>query len=218
MQPVSSAGVTPMMKRAAVPVALGVIVACIWYLQRPHPTTAAPDLPPPKLTREAAPSTTGSAAAAASTGIAKVEKLASPEARKALAERIATAQSARGAVRAPPHPTLPDPGTAPAQMLTKVEIRSAMKEVIPYLTECYEAAIPTLSDRHVELTAKLKLTGDPDIGTVIDADALVDKDGKPLPAAFDDCLRSTFMMLALPPLAEGNVIDVHYPFVFSSEP
>lgn len=204
------------MKRAAVPVALGVIVACIWYLQRPHPTTAAPDLPPPKLTREAAPSTTGSAATATS-GIAKVEKLASPEARKALAERIATAQSARGAVRAAPRPTLPDPGTAPAATLTKVEIKTAMKEAIPYLTECYEAAIPTLTDTHVELTAKLELTGDPDIGTVVDAEALTDKDGKPLPAAFDECLRSTFMLLALPPLAEGSVIDVHYPFVFSSE-
>ncbi len=218
MQPVSSAGVTPMMKRAAVPVALGVIVACIWYLQRPHSRTAAVDLPPPKLTREGAPpAVAASTTATAPTGIAKVEKLASPEARKALADRIATAQSARGAVRAAPRPTLPDPGTAPAQTLTKVEIRGAMKAVIPYLTECYEAALPTLADPHVKLTAKLQLAGDPDVGTLIDAGALTDDKGKPLPAAFDDCLRSTFMMLALPPLAEGNEIDVHYPFEFSSE-
>lgn len=217
MQPVSSAGVTSMMKRAAVPIALGVIVACIWYLQRPHPTTAAPDVPPPKLTREAAPPAAGSSAAAATTGVAKVEKLDSPEQRKALADRIAAAQAARGAVRAAPRPTLPDPGTAPVETLSKVEIRSAMKEVIPYLTECYEKAIPTLPDRHIKLTAKLKLTGDPDVGTLIDAGALSDDAGKPLPAAFDDCLRSTFMLMALPPLAEGNEIDVHYPFEFSSE-
>lgn len=207
-----------MMKRASVPIALGVIVVCIWYLQRPHPTTAAPDVPPPKLTREAAPPATGSGAATtAPAGIAKVEKLDSPEQRKALADRIAAAQAARGAVRAAPRPTLPDPGTAPVETLSKVEIRSAMKEVIPYLRDCYVQALPTLSDSHVKLTAKLKLTGDPDVGTLIDAGALSDDAGKPLPAAFDDCLRSTFMLMALPPLAEGNEIDVHYPFVFSSE-
>jgi hypothetical protein len=52
---------------------------------------------------------------------------------------------------------------------------------------------------------------------VIDADQVFHKDGSPLPTTFDDCLRTTFMSLALPPLAEGSKIEVHYPFRFSTQ-
>ena len=38
----------------------------------------------------------------------------------------------------------------------------------------------------------------------------------PLPAGFDDCLRSTLQTLELPPLAEGNEVKVTYPFMFSA--
>jgi hypothetical protein len=206
------------MKRAGIAAALATIVACIWYLQRPQSSPAAPGLPPPRLAaREGSTAAATTPANAAHAGIGKVARLASLEERQSIAKRIADAQAARGAVRAAPRPTLPSPEPAPAVTLSKVEIREAMREVIPHLRECYEKVLPTLADSHVKLTAKLRLTGDPDVGTLIDADALADANGKPLPATFDDCLRSTFMMMALPPLAEGNTLEVHYPFVFKSE-
>jgi hypothetical protein len=39
----------------------------------------------------------------------------------------------------------------------------------------------------------------------------------PLPASFDECLRTTLESLELPPLAEGDTVRVTYPFVFRGE-
>ena len=200
------------MKRVGVGVLVVAIVGAIWYLQRGGPkSTAATEPAPPKP----AP-------------IAKVTKLGSIEERKLFADRIEKARAERAAANtarlksgstsiatsAPKPPRLPDE-LPPA--ISPVEIRSAMREVIPILADCYSAALPTLADPHVEITAELTLSGDPDIGTIIDAKQIADKAGQPLPAGFDDCLRSTFQTLALPPLQEGDQIDVRYPFVFDNQ-
>jgi hypothetical protein len=215
MQPMTKAGVSPTMKRAAVVVGMVVIAGAIWYWQRPRSTRAA-ETPP----ANASPATTapaaskGSAAPSAPARLDKVTRLATVEERRQLAERIAASQAGRAALHAAAPPRLPDAEPA----INKVNFRAAMRELIPELAACYEAAVPTLPSPDLEITAKLHLTGDPDIGTLIDADALVDKaTGQPLPAAFDDCLRSTFMLMALPPLAEGDTFEVHYPFKFAHD-
>jgi hypothetical protein len=203
------------MKRLGIGVLVVAIVGAIWYLQRSTPKpSAAPESEPPK----AAP-------------IAKVTKLGSVEERKLLAERIEKARADRASIgtshartsgtsgsvamatRAPAPPRLPEQ----VPEISAVEIRSAMRDVIPILTECYETALPTLTSPRLEITAELTLTGDPDIGTIIDAKQIADKTGHPLPAGFDDCLRSTFQTLALPPLQEGDQIEVRYPFLFDNQ-
>lgn len=212
MQHLVTDRVSTNMKRLGIGVLLVAIVGAIWYLQRPmSKTSAATESAPPKP----AP-------------ISKVTKLGSLEERKLLADRIEKARAERAkaiaanagtrgstamATHAPAPPRLPD--QAPA--ISAVEIRTAMREVIPIITECYEAALPTLATPHVEITAELTLTGDPDIGTIIDAKQIADKTGQPLPTGFDDCLRSTFQTLALPPLQEGDQIEVHYPFLFDNQ-
>lgn len=204
--------VSATMKWLGIGVLVVAIIAAVWYLQRPTPkTVAATESAPPKP----AP-------------ITKVTRLGSVEERKLLADRIEQARAERSttaaktgaktgtsgtamATHAPAPPRLPD-DLPPA--ISHVQIKSAMRDVIGLITECYEAAIPTLADPHLEIEAELTLTGDPDIGTVIDAKQISDKTGKPLPAKLDDCLRSTFQTLALPPLAEGDTIEVRYPFMF----
>jgi hypothetical protein len=218
MQRMARAGVSQIMKRLAVVVAIAGIGFAIWYLRKPDKSAAAPD-----HAADNAP-VKPSAAPAPPPPIGRVTKLA-PEERKQLADRIAAAQSARksegtsggAAISAPAAPRLPDNLPEEETKISKTQIRDAMREVIPIVSECYEAAIPTLPDPNIEITAKMVLTGDPDIGTVIDADQIFYKDGTPLPTKLDDCLRTTFMSLALPPLAEGDKIEVHYPFRFSSQ-
>ena len=218
MQRMAGGGVSKLMKRLAVVVVVAGIGFAIWYLRKPDRSAAAPDrgadlapvaTPPP---RAPAP-------------IDRVTQLA-PAERKQLADRIAAAQAARAktapsggaAISAPPAPRLPqDLPDEGEPTISKTQIRDAMREVIPILTVCYEKALPTLPDPTVEITAKMTLSGDPDIGTIIDADQIFNKDGTPLPAGFDDCLRTTFMSLALPPLAEGDKIEVHYPFRFATQ-
>jgi hypothetical protein len=211
MQPVAARSVSPIVKRAAFAVAV-VAASVIWYLRRDGSRT------------EAVAETVGEAAAsnpsvpAPGAAVPKHVTKVSPDERRRLADRIAAAQSTHlGAISAPERPKLPDVKMSSSDTEgVRTSIRSAMREAIPILAECYDKALPKLGEGTIEVRAHMTLTGDPDVGTLIDADRLGDKDGKPLLAEFDDCLRSTFQTLALPPLVEGDKIEVTYPLVFSS--
>lgn len=208
--------VSPIVK--AIPIVAGVaaVAGLAWYLTRPSPASQA-RADATRLAQTGAPTTpagTTATPAVPARPIDKVTKLAADQ-RKALAERIENARAGRAAVNAPARPRLPegsgeDTGTA----ISKTEIRAAMRELIPYITECYEAALPTLPSKNFKMTAELTLTGDPDIGTIVDAKALADEAGKPLDKTLDDCFRSSFMLMGLPPLAEGDTLEVRYPFEF----
>lgn len=156
-----------------------------------------------------------------------VRKLASADERRELLATIAAAQAARKAARAPHHSSLGSAASADQGSfgsdhegdMDKDVIRGAMKEVLPFLADCYgDARATTLSADHLEIRAHFTLTGDPDIGTVIDANQLFDDKKAALPAKLDDCIRSTLQTLELPPLGDGDTIEVDYPLAFSDAP
>jgi RNA polymerase sigma-70 factor (ECF subfamily) len=156
-----------------------------------------------------------------------VRKLASADERRDLAAHIAAAQAARKAARDPHHSSLGSAqssdqgsfGSGHEGDMDKEVIRGAMREVLPFLADCYsDARATTLSADHLEVRAHFTLTGDPDIGTVIDANQLFDSDKHALPAKLDDCIRGTLQTLELPPLGDGDTIEVNYPLVFSDGP
>ena len=200
------------MKASVGLVLVGAAIGVCWYMRKPTDSAAHDNRATTVRGAAADPST----APAASKPIAHATKLASADERKQLADRIAQAQSVRAAVHATAAPSLPAAPTLDPDNLEgiRMTIRTAMSEVLPLLRDCYVKAIPSLATDTTKITATLTLTGDPDIGTVIDAHEIRDGDGNPLPAAFDDCLRDTMQNIALPPLESGK-LEVHYPFVFS---
>jgi hypothetical protein len=196
-------------------VALGLVVAAalaigIWLLLRNRDD--APD-----AAASAKPTETGSSSPTASAPAAKpavpthVTKL-TPEERKRTAERIAAAHAARVASSTTPRPSLPAADKLDSHDLDHVSttVLAAMKEAIPFLAECYKQH----GHGAMSAAAMMTLTGDPDIGTVIDADTITEEDGKPLDPKLDDCLRGTMQTLALPPLTEGDKISIKYSFKF----
>ncbi len=197
--------------KAVIAVAVVAALAVVWYLRRHDPASTAHAAVTP--------------AAAASTATPQATKppqhatRITPEERRQVADRIAAAQAARttggaAAVSAPARPTLPRPTLDPDDVDTfKTTIRGAMHEVIPLIADCYDKAGSAVPDE-LTVRAHLQLTGDPDIGTLVDAPSATDDHEAALPAAFDDCLRSTLQTIELPPLAEGNAVSVTYPFVF----
>jgi hypothetical protein len=212
------------MKSLGVVVAIGCAAVLGWYLirhTRPVATAAVIDLPPaPRV---------GVDPSQAPGAITHATKLARAE-RRELADRIAAARAARGSAAsttasAAIHAPLP-PSLAPAPTLDpdhpddlKTTLRATIREAVPLLAACYEAAIPQLPEAETHIAAQLTLTSDPDVGTIIDAHQLSDDQGHPLLASFDDCLRDTMQQLALPPIAGANqgpvTIEVTYPFRFS---
>ena len=64
--------------------------------------------------------------------------------------------------------------------------------------------------------AQMTMTSDPELGTVIDTDAIKDENGQPLDPELDTCLRDTIDSLALPPLGpRAGKLPLQYSFRFS---
>ncbi|HEX7702424.1 MAG TPA: hypothetical protein VF403_16910 [Kofleriaceae bacterium] len=190
-------------------VAIVLLGSYLMHHTEPRPPMVADDPPPPPMPKAAAPQPIAR--------IDHAQKLATKAERQQLADQIASAQTARkAAAHAPRPPVLPvvatiDP-TRPDDM--KTTIRTAMRDAIPLITDCYQQAMPQLADAETRIAAKLTLTSDPDVGTIIDAHQISDDQGRPLLATFDDCLRDTIQQLALPPIADGGTIEVTYPLTF----
>jgi hypothetical protein len=157
--------------------------------------------------------------AGSASGLVDHIKTLKADERRDVAGRIASAQASHTATPRPSLPPITAIPTTPAldshdPVSMKQTLRAAMHEVIVHITGCYEASFSTRGHKALMLVAHLTLTGDPDIGTLIDAPQLKDTSGKPLPDALDDCLRDTFQSLELPPLAEGDHMVVDWPFTF----
>jgi hypothetical protein len=183
--------------KVAISAALVAIVLLGSYLlhhTEPKPPMVADDPPPPPMPKAAVPPP-----------IAKIDhaqRLATKAERQQLADQIASAQAARKATAHAPHPPVLPVAT------------TAMRDAIPLIADCYQQAMPQLADDETRIAAKLTLTSDPDVGTIVDAHQISDDQGRPLLATFDDCLRDTIQQLALPPIADGGTIEVTYPLTF----
>lgn len=94
-------------------------------------------------------------------------------------------------------------------MLT--ELRTHVDDVREYVSECVQQYGPNLK----VLKADLILTGDQDIGTLVDASGVVAGDGSAVTAKLDDCIRSQLQTLVLPPINTGDAFSVNYEFVFN---
>jgi hypothetical protein len=147
-------------------------------------------------------------------GVRKIDR----KGREVLLERMKSARAARtggstgtsGASGTPP-PALPAlPG-----MLSKDEIRKGVRAVIPLLAECYDAAQDRLAIKTGRIEVKMHLTGEPDIGTLIESAEIGGDKHFTGDADLVECLQQTMLSVELPPIAEGGTIDVTYPIEFA---
>ena len=200
-------------------VVVGIALVVIWYVRRSP--DAAVD---PPMTRR----TTGgvSSETASDRPPAHATRI-SPDARRQLGERIAAAQAARkSALGSTAPPATAPPATAPRdsralsgdQVETmKTPILDALRETMPFVRECLDKEPGSATKSDFSIQGNLMLTGDPDIGTLVDADKLTDEFDQPLPAALDDCLRGALQGIELPPLREGDKMHVKYVYKFTDD-
>lgn len=217
MKPDRASRVSPIMKAS---VAFGLIgaVVLVWYLRRGDGEAAS--VPADRST--AGPSQPGTPGTRAPTHVQRV----SPVERQRLAAQIRDARARRPPATSPapqapslPTPAAPTSSTTPSLSASdpepfKTTMRAAMREVIPMLAECYDTHGSGVPDE-IKVVAKLALTSDPDVGTLIDTHGLADDKDAALPADFDLCLRDTLAGLQLPALSEGEEVAVTYPFLFT---
>ena len=218
MKPKARSGVSIGMK---VTLAVAAVAAAllVWYLRRGDDDHAAAAPPVAK----AVGSAEAQSPAEKPRPNDRVKKL-SPAERATVAKQIQDARAGRAATAAPAGPSLPTPAPslpkqAPALDPEDIEsfkttFKGAMKQVVPYLADCYDKHSARLPSE-ITVRAQLTLTGDPDVGTLIDNNGLSRPDGAPLDEQFQTCLSDALAGLELPPLAEGEEVKVTYPFLFT---
>ncbi len=144
---------------------------------------------------------------------ARRQQVAAAIARARAAPRVGGAPVAPIAPIAPAAPPVADPSPG---VLDKDEIRAGVKDVVPMLSECFEAELerdPSIG--RVDATAHLTIDSAADIGTVV-AMGDLDVEG-PLGQSqdFHDCMTATLEAMVLPPMGDGGHVEVTYPFVFA---
>lgn len=104
---------------------------------------------------------------------------------------------------------VPPPGTP----LSKTTLRYAIVQMRPLLAECYNAALDRLPHEPSTLEVALRLSGEPDFGTLVEDVTLSGPIAQN--ADLSECVRETLFALELPPMTEGGTWEVHYPFAVS---
>ncbi len=145
------------------------------------------------------------------TGPARAIRKVTPDERAAIADAIAKAQASRAA-RADraqrPSGSAVQPSSDAVNEFAH-GLLMTLHEVTPYLAGCYDDG----HGKHLTTAVvRMNFSGDPDIGTLIDPDTMVDGDGNPLDRNISECLRTTLQSLELPPLAEGSRMSAKFSF------
>ncbi|HEY1816198.1 MAG TPA: sigma-70 family RNA polymerase sigma factor [Kofleriaceae bacterium] len=110
-----------------------------------------------------------------------------------------------------PAPALPDDGD-----LDKDYIRSAMQDLIPLLTECYEHGLERDPKLAGTVAVEFTIEGEPGVGGVV-GESKIDPD--PTETSLGDpdvreCIQETMYALEIDPPKNGGTVRVHYPFTF----
>jgi hypothetical protein len=140
-----------------------------------------------------------------------------PEERRRLAEQITAAihrTRASSATAASAHGGAGAAGEDPIIPLEEVSkpLQQALSEATSFLADCYKQQPGGAAKQTA--TAMMTIASDPDLGTVIDTDTIIDAEGKQIDQRLDECLRDTIDSLAFPPLGKAGKLQLKYSFRF----
>lgn len=191
---------------------VGAVIFVFWYSRRER---AAELAAAEASAASAGPSITSrSGSAAGSSAAEKIRKIEKPR-RDALLERMRVARAARTTGSASPTTSTPPALPALPGMINKDDIRAGVRAVIPLLAECYGNAQDRLTTKSGKIVVQMHLTGEPDVGTLIESAEIGGDAHFTSDAELVECFQQTMLSVELPPIAGGGTIDVTYPIEFA---
>jgi hypothetical protein len=96
------------------------------------------------------------------------------------------------------------------------EIRNAVRDVLPMLADCFGELPGSTQQAGGTIVAEMTVTGEPDVGTLIQDVTLVEGDQVLVgDAGFGECVTQTLLSVELPALAAGGEVTIRYPFAFA---
>jgi RNA polymerase sigma-70 factor (ECF subfamily) len=107
--------------------------------------------------------------------------------------------------------TTPDRGK-----LDKNYIKDRIAEVIPLVRECYELALSEDETLAGAVKVKFTIDAEEEVGGYV-AEALVDEESELFDESLNECITETMLSIEFKAPEGGGTVDVHYPFIFSTE-
>ena len=131
-------------------------------------------------------------------------------------EQLAAARARRSPeASAPGASATPDPERDALGALDKEYIRTQIRELVPMLVECYEAALDDDPQLGGTLLVELTIGGEPEVGGLVEAsEILADKSTVAHPGMVE-CVRETMYAAQFEPPTHGGKVTVRYPFTFA---
>ncbi len=154
----------------------------------------------------------GSAASASPRGRTGARRFTSSEERHRLLETIRRERSRNARGPAPSGGAGPSPDLDAGRPIDQEYIRSSVRELIPFLGECYEQ-LTERSPADGAVIVNFTIEGDPTTGGLI-GDVEIDPASDLKDPEFQECFRQTMLALEIDPPEDGGVVNVRYPFTF----
>jgi hypothetical protein len=208
-------------KRAAlIGVFVGLVVGAllVWWYSRTRDAADPPaSMPGTGSVASNSPTATPDAAAIAGDAApaeARPKRMTQDQ-RAALIETIRESYRKRttttGATPSGPPPALPE------VPVDKEYIRSAVRELIPLLSECYQEGLARDPALQGNVVVDFTIEGEPGVGAVIGESKIVDAKTDLKDPLVQECIAETMHALQISPPANGGTIRVTYPFAFAPE-
>jgi RNA polymerase sigma factor (sigma-70 family) len=132
--------------------------------------------------------------------------------REARARHATAATSAGGAASGAAYaaPALP------VEDLDKAYIKACVQEILPLLTECYEEGIQRDPKLAGSIVVEFTIEGEPGIGGLVGESKIDPKDSTLGDPVVRECVQETMYALKIDPPTNGGIVQVRYPFAFST--
>ena len=110
-------------------------------------------------------------------------------------------------------PPLRAPGS-----LDKEYIQEQIKEIVPLIRECYDAALSMDPELGGKVTVEMKLIGEEEIGGLIESSVVLAEQSDVTTPDFLECVSETMYAVELDAPEGGGTVTIRYPFQFQSAP
>jgi len=99
----------------------------------------------------------------------------------------------------------------------KAYIRERVREIVPFVRECYDDALARDPELGGRVTVSFTIEGEPDVGGVIGTSDVDEAETTVDDPEFVACVEETMYTIEVAPPAGGGAVLVRFPFEFSTE-
>ena len=197
-------------------IALAIVVAAFVYF---HRQDSSPTTPQENLSKTIATSTSPTSKQLTvkpkKTKKPSAKRFPNSDARKLFKNQIASLRKTYQQQRIKDSPNKGS-DAHPPRSLSSEYLRGVVTEASPLLLECYQLALLENENLAGKVVVRFTIAGEPEVGGYVEKVSL-SEDSEIQDEDFQECMRETIYSLQFDAPQNGGIINIKYPFKFSSK-